>query len=130
MCRNVKEVMLRVTALILWIVTGIASLSIINSDSLDCVESTCLSMIVLSIGTLISSLPVYLFSDSCGCLGIELNDIVDKFCFHSDNIIQEEPAVASRGFRPSYYDSKNDHERARQKEERSIQNLIRQIDEL
>lgn len=117
-------------SLILWIVTGIASLSIINSDSLDCVESTCLGMIVLAVGTLISTLPVYLFSDSCGCLGLELSDVLDKFRFDSDNVIREEPAMASRGFRPSYYDSKNDYERARQKEQRSIQELIRQIDEL
>lgn len=130
MCLTTKEVMLRVVSLILLILTTATCLSIANIESLDSVESMCLGMIVLALGILLSALPIYLFSDACGCLGIDLDDIVDKFDSSNSSTAQTEPVEASRGFRPSYYDSKNDYERARQKEERSIQKLIRQIDEL
>lgn len=127
---NVKETSLNIVCITVLALTSVVAVSVFDNDNLDCGVSMCLGIIVIAIGMLLSIFPKILFSDCSGCLGIKLSDIADKFCFDSKCTKQTESAVAHRGFRPSYYDSENDYDRARQKEERNIQELIRQIDQL
>lgn len=127
--------MLRVLCLVCVAIGAILAIQVSHNDSLDCVEQMCLSGMSLMGGMGVGMLLIWLFSDSCGCLGISLSDWFDNLTSsldvrqcarHTSNFTNQ----SYESFRQSYYDSKSSHERARQQKERSIKELIRQIEEI
>lgn len=135
MCRDTKEVILKLLCLVCIAIGLVLAIIVLHKNSLDCVERTCLSMMSLLGGLGVGMLLIWLFSDECGCLGISPTDWFDNLTSSLDIRQQRSNNNYSTnqsygGFRQSYYNSKNVHESARQREERSIQKLIAEIEEI